>query len=92
MGYGPLVDALAAAAVVPMPVVGVDLPDARGRAGAVLAELAWDGERIAILDDVSREGAEARVADGWMLFSLTELTTSLEPLLAALRARGGSAT
>jgi hypothetical protein len=88
-GYCALVDALAAAAVDPLPVVGVDLPDARGRAGAVLAELAWDDERIAVLDDAVREGAEARVADGWKLFSLAELTASPEPLFAALRERGG---
>lgn len=90
-GYWALVDALAAS-VDRLPVVGVDLPDARGRAGAVLAELAWDNERIAILDDAVREGAETRVADGWKLFSLAELTASPEPLLAALRERGGSAT
>ena len=83
-----LVDQLAAV-IVDLPGVGMDLPDERGRAGDLQAELAWDDRKVAVLDDASRDGAESRVAPGWRLFSLAELTVSLTPLLEALRERGG---
>lgn len=76
--------------VIELPEVGIDLPDERGRAGEVQAELAWEERKLAVLDDGSRDGAEARVASGWRLFSRTELTASLTPLIEALRERGGS--
>ena len=88
-GFRALIDQLAAA-VVELPEVGIDLPDERGRAGDLQAELAWDDRQVAVLDDASRDGAESRVAPGWRLFSLAELTTSLTPLLEALRERGGT--
>ena len=50
--------------------------------------LAWEETRIAVLDDAARLGAEACVADGWLLFSLAELSASTAPLLTALRERG----
>jgi hypothetical protein len=90
IAFRPLVDELAATSV-EIPVVGIDLPDARQRAGAILAELAWEDERVAVLDDACRNGAESRVAEGWLLFSLGELTTSPAPLFGALRERGGLA-
>jgi hypothetical protein len=79
-----------AGVVAELPEVGIDLPDERGRAGDLQAELAWDDRQVAVLDDASREGAESRVAPGWRLFSLAELTASLTPLLEALRERGGT--
>lgn len=86
--FRALVDSLAAAGV-PRPVVGIDLPDARQRAGELQAELAWDGPRVAVLSDDLRDGAEARVAPGWRLFSLSELSASPAALLDALREREG---
>jgi DEAD/DEAH box helicase domain-containing protein len=84
----PLIEALESTQAT-LPEVGIELPDARGRAGAVLAELAWEEARVAVLENGVRAGAEARVAEGWLLFSLGELTASLAPLLEALAARGG---
>lgn len=86
--FHPLVERLESTQA-KQPEVGIELPDARGRAGAVLAELAWEEARVAVLEDGVRAGAEARVAEGWLLFSLGELTNSLAPLLEALAARGG---
>jgi hypothetical protein len=87
--FRALVDQLAAV-VVELPEIGIDLPDERGRAGDLQAELAWDDRQVAVLDDASREGAESRVAPGWRLFSLAELAASLPLLLEALRERGGT--
>ena len=87
--FRSVVDQLAAL-VVELPDVGIDLPDERGRAGQLQAELAWDDRQVAVLDDASREGAESRVAAGWRLFSPAELTASITPLLDALRERGGT--
>jgi DEAD/DEAH box helicase domain-containing protein len=84
----PLIDALESTQAT-LPEVGIELPDARGRAGAVLAELVWEEARVAVLEDGARAGAESRVAEGWLLFSLGELTASLAPLIEALAARGG---
>ena len=75
----------------PLPVVGIELPDARGRAGEVIAELVWDTLHICVVEDAYRAQAEAQSAPGWLLFTLGELTTSLAPLIAALRERGGIA-
>lgn len=86
--FRPLIDGLESTRAM-LPEVGIELPDARGRAGTVLAELAWEAARVAVLEDGMRAGAEARVAEGWLLFSLGELATSLAPLLEALNARGG---
>jgi hypothetical protein len=86
--FRPLIDALESTRAL-LPEVGIELPDARGRAGTVLAELAWEEARVAVLEDGMRAGAEARVAEGWLLLSLGELATSLAPLLEALNARGG---
>jgi DEAD/DEAH box helicase domain-containing protein len=88
--FQPLVGALEAEGVLPAG-VGVDLPDARGRACGVIAELAWEEARIAVLADDCGEGAKARVAPEWLQFSIGELSPSPDLLLTALRERGGLA-
>lgn len=87
--FHSLVDQISAF-VIELPEVGIDLPDERGRAGEIQAELAWEERHVAVVDDASRDGAETRVASGWRVFSLAELTASLTPLVEALRERGGS--
>lgn len=87
--FGPLVEQLIVASV-ELPLVGIDLPDARQRAGEVLAELAWEDARVAVIDDAYRDRAKAGVEEGWLVFSLAELTVSANDLFTALRERGGS--
>lgn len=73
-----------AAAGVPRPEVGVDLPDASGRALDAVAELAWTDARVAVVIDLP-EGVVDRLAAGWRVFGLDDAVANVERLVTAIR-------
>ncbi len=75
---------------VPVPRVGMDLPDSNGHSCGHIAELMWESRRVAVVDDESLAGAKAAAADGWTLLGLQELQQSVSSLLDALAERKGS--
>lgn len=67
----------------PVPEVGVDLPDARGRVAGPVAELGWPNSRVAVVA-VGEQAACGDVDPTWRIFEGTDDMTVSE-LLAALR-------
>ena len=67
----------------PLPEVGVDLPDARGHTSGVQAELAWPAQRVAVVLDEDAEDASRDVASGWTVLRCS--SADLPSLQAALQ-------
>jgi len=84
--FAPLVAELAGRTL-PLPDVGIDLPDARGHTCGVEGELVWEDRRVAVVE--SLDGAERPVAPEWSVFELDALLSDVEPLVAALEQAAG---
>jgi hypothetical protein len=74
----------------PLPEVGLDLPDRQGHSSGICAELAWPEARLALLvaderEELARRGLEVALAEGWSLLPLEEL--ELEEVRGALHAK-----
>jgi hypothetical protein len=78
-----LLTALAAAGI-PRPEVGVDLPDEIGRALDAVAELAWPEARVAVVIDLP-DGVVGRLAARWRVFNLEDVVGNVPLLVAAIR-------
>jgi DEAD/DEAH box helicase domain-containing protein len=73
-----------AEARVPLPTVGVDLPDAGGLSSGVEGELVWESQRVAVVREL-READARRIAGEWKVFSLESCLADVGPLVAALQ-------
>lgn len=79
--FTPRVAELAGRAV-PLPEVGIDLPDARGHTSGLEGELVWEDLEVAVAESLG--DAERPVAADWSAFELDALLADIEPLVAAL--------
>ena len=84
--FEPVVQALAGRSV-PLPEVGLDLPDSKGHTSGLEGELVWEDEKCAVVESVA--DAERPVASDWTVFERAALLTDIEPLVAALHAAHG---
>jgi hypothetical protein len=71
-----------------LPVVGIDLPDAKGHSCGLEGELVWEELKIAVV--ASAEEAERPVATDWQVFELSRLKSDVSPLCTAVQAAGGN--
>jgi len=67
----------------PLPEVGWELPDEKGRACAE-AELVWTEQKIAVLLPEGEEFRSTFEVAGWKVYALAELDNDNMPLLTAL--------
>lgn len=81
--FKPLVATLAQKGV-PIPSIGLDLPDARGFSSGVEGELGWEALRVAVVKTAAPDGSRP-VAQDWTLFMLDALLENPEPLVHALQ-------
>lgn len=77
-----------AEAGVPIPEIGVDVPDAKGLSSGVVAELLWEDRRVAVIDDDTDSDLLERAATGWRLLTIESLRADPAPLIAALTETG----
>jgi len=80
--FSQLIEKLSETAV-PLPEVGLDLPDERGLSSGVEGELVWEVQRVAVLRRV-KDGDKDKVATGWQLLSFEEFETDIASLVKAL--------
>lgn len=74
----------------PVPRVGVDLPDEKGRSCGHIAELMWESLKVAVVDTEGLADAKGAVAGGWLVLGAGELSESVSPLIQALAERKGA--
>jgi len=86
--FRPLLEALAPLSL-PLPEVGVDLPDDRGHSSGIEGELVWEDLRVAVVEELGEGDLEA-VAAGWVLHTLAELLEDIEPLNQSITRAGGA--
>lgn len=67
----------------PVPVAGMEIE----KYGEVLGEieLAWENQKIAILNEDYLDMKSGLEPDGWKCFSVTEALLNYEPVMAALK-------
>jgi hypothetical protein len=83
VGFAGLIEKLSATRV-PLPEVGLDLPDERGLSSGVDGELVWEAARVAVLRKL-QDGDKEKVATGWRLYSFEEFETAIASLVTALQ-------
>lgn len=81
--FRPIVAALASTEL-PLPEVGVDLPDATNRACGAMAEIAWPDARIGVATEDELASGAKPVDPRWRIFTLGDLTNGVAPLVTAL--------
>ncbi len=68
---------------IPLPEVGVDLPDAQGHASGVTAELLWTGPRVALVFLADLDEAAREVPPPWRVLAVEAVAQEPDLLFAA---------
>lgn len=82
LGVEKLVEALSETGI-PLPEVGVDLPNARGLSSGIEGELVWEKQRIAVTRTV--ESGRDRIASDWKVFTVDECLVNVVLLVNAFK-------
>ena len=82
LGVEKLVEALSETGI-PLPEVGVDLPNARGLSSGIEGELVWEKQRIAVMRTV--ESGRDRIASDWKVFTVDECLVNVMLLVNAFK-------
>ncbi len=69
---------------VPVPEVGVDLPDEQGHTSGVTAELLWTDQRVAVVFAADLKEAQELLPDGWTVHTVEGLLDDFAPLIQSL--------
>lgn len=75
----------------PLPEVGMDLPDEKSHASGVTAELLWMEQQLAVVFEADFEEATSVVPPSWKLFSVEAMIINPSPLISAFKADQGEA-
>ena len=81
--FSQLIERLSETAV-PLPEVGVDLPNQRNLSSGIEGELVWEAHRIAVVRSL-QDGDQEKVATGWHLWSFEEFQSDIASLVIALK-------
>jgi len=98
--FRPLVQRLQSLGL-PVPTVGIDLPDVRGYASGIEGELVWEAQAVAVVEVLpelrsglpgggSATSGPRPLAEGWSLFTLEALLENPAPLLQRLQSNAVS--
>jgi len=68
----------------PVPEVGVDLPDAQGHSSGVTAELMWGDQQIALVFQDDLDEAQREVPSAWRILAIESVSSETDELIAAM--------